>query len=267
MPKAEHARESSKGRPEKVLYTAKLEVIVIPVSDVDRAKEFYERLGWRLDADFASGDGFRVIQLTPAGSGCSVIFGKNVTAAAPGSAQGLYLIVSDIEAARDDLLRRGVEISEVFHGAADDRNEMPWSPVEVGDEDIPKALGRERLPQVLEKARDGRPPEGERARLGDDVRRRVDPGKLQKDSPPVTLGKKAQGALRQALPFQGIGSEREVRPVHLERRAGCEDDAVRPLELIKRSFREALPADHAGSVVRFHAPTLTVSRGPRQVCG
>ena len=97
----------------------KLEVVVIPVSDVDRAKRFYGGLGWRLDADFAAGDDFRVIQFTPPGSGCSVIFGKNVTAAAPGSAQGLYLIVSDIEAARDELLGRGVEISEVFHDAGD----------------------------------------------------------------------------------------------------------------------------------------------------
>ena len=97
----------------------KLEVVVIPVSDVDRAKRFYGGLGWRLDADFAAGDDFRVIQFTPPGSGCSVIFGKNVTAAAPGSAQGLYLIVSDIEAARDELLGRGVEVSEVFHDAGD----------------------------------------------------------------------------------------------------------------------------------------------------
>ena len=96
----------------------KFEIVVIPVSDVDRAKEFYGRLGWRLDADYASGDDFRVIQFTPPGSGCSVIFGKNVTPAAPGSAQGLYLIVSDIEAARDELLGRGVEVSEVFHDAA-----------------------------------------------------------------------------------------------------------------------------------------------------
>jgi catechol 2,3-dioxygenase-like lactoylglutathione lyase family enzyme len=96
----------------------KLEIAVIPVSDVDRAKEFYARLGWRLDAEFASGDDYRVIQFTPPGSGCSVIFGKNVTAAAPGSAQGLYLIVSDIEAARRELVSRGVEISEVFHDAA-----------------------------------------------------------------------------------------------------------------------------------------------------
>ena len=93
----------------------KLEVVVIPVSDVDRAKSFYSNLGWRLDADFAAGDDWRVIQFTPPGSGCSVIFGKNVTAAAPGSAQGLYLIVSDIKDARDELLRRGVGISEVFH--------------------------------------------------------------------------------------------------------------------------------------------------------
>ncbi|WP_426609841.1 VOC family protein [Bradyrhizobium sp. McL0616] len=97
----------------------KLEVIVIPVSDVDRAKLFYANLGWRLDADFASGDGWRVIQFTPPGSACSVIFGKNVTAAAPGSAQGLYLIVSDLEAARQDLLDRGVKVSDPFHSAGD----------------------------------------------------------------------------------------------------------------------------------------------------
>jgi len=94
----------------------KFEIVVIPVSDVDRAKEFYARLGWRLDADFDNGKDFRVVQFTPPGSGCSVIFGKNVTGAAPGSVQGLYLIVDDIKAARMNLLRRGVQISEVFHG-------------------------------------------------------------------------------------------------------------------------------------------------------
>ncbi len=83
----------------------KLEVVVIPVSDVDRAKEFYASLGWRLDADFAFDNGFRVVQFTPPGSGCSVQFGTNITSAAPGSAQGLYLVVSDIEAARDDARR------------------------------------------------------------------------------------------------------------------------------------------------------------------
>jgi catechol 2,3-dioxygenase-like lactoylglutathione lyase family enzyme len=97
----------------------KLEIVVIPVSDNDRAKQFYESLGWRLDADFAAGNDFRVIQFTPPGSSCSVIFGKNVTAAMPGSAQGLYLIVSDIVAAREELRGRGVEISEVFHEAGD----------------------------------------------------------------------------------------------------------------------------------------------------
>jgi catechol 2,3-dioxygenase-like lactoylglutathione lyase family enzyme len=92
----------------------KFEIVVIPVSDVDRAKEFYGRLGWRLDADYAT-DNFRVIQFTPPGSGCSVIFGKNVTGAAPGSAQGLYLIVSDVAAARAELVDRGVKVSEAFH--------------------------------------------------------------------------------------------------------------------------------------------------------
>jgi len=97
----------------------KLEIVVLPVSDVDRAKAFYAGLGWREDADFGSVDDFRVIQFTPPGSGCSVIFGKNVTPAAPGSAQGLYLIVSDIEAARAELTAKGVKVSEVFHGAGD----------------------------------------------------------------------------------------------------------------------------------------------------
>lgn len=93
----------------------KFEVVVIPVSDVGRAKEFYQKLGWRLDADYDNGSDFRVIQFTPPGSGCSVIFGKNVTGAAPGSAQGMYLIVSDIEAARAQLIARGVDASKVFH--------------------------------------------------------------------------------------------------------------------------------------------------------
>jgi predicted enzyme related to lactoylglutathione lyase len=93
----------------------KLEVITIPVSDVDRAKEFYERLGWRLDADFRNGDE-RAVQFTPPGSQGSIHFGKP-SQGAPGSAQGMFLVVSDIEAARDDLLRRGVEVSEAFHFA------------------------------------------------------------------------------------------------------------------------------------------------------
>ncbi|MBO0681366.1 VOC family protein [Mycolicibacterium sp. S2-37] len=93
----------------------KLEVVVVPVSDVDRAKAFYQALGWRLDADFVAGEDYRVIQFTPPGSGASVIFGTGVTTATPGSAQGLYLVVTDIEAARTELAERGVAVSEVFH--------------------------------------------------------------------------------------------------------------------------------------------------------
>jgi predicted enzyme related to lactoylglutathione lyase len=113
----------------------KLEVIVIPVSDIDRAKQFYSQLGWRHDAEFVEGDDFRILQFTPPGSGASVIFGKNVTAAAPGSAQGLYLVVSDIEAARKELLARGVAVSEVFHHEGESR---------VGP-DEPYLFGRRRI--------------------------------------------------------------------------------------------------------------------------
>jgi catechol 2,3-dioxygenase-like lactoylglutathione lyase family enzyme len=93
----------------------KFEVVVIPVSDVDRAKEFYGRLGWRLDADFRFDNGFHVVQFTPPGSACSIQFGTKITPAAPGSAQNQYLVVSDIEAARTELMARGVTVSEVFH--------------------------------------------------------------------------------------------------------------------------------------------------------
>jgi len=95
----------------------KLEVVVVPVSDVDRARDFYQGLGWRLDADFAPRAGFRVVQLTPPGSACSIIFGTGVTAAAPGSAQGLQLTVSDIDGARGELASHGADVSEVFHDA------------------------------------------------------------------------------------------------------------------------------------------------------
>jgi catechol 2,3-dioxygenase-like lactoylglutathione lyase family enzyme len=95
----------------------KLEVVLLPVSDVDRAKQFYQSLGWRLDADFVSGADFRVVQVTPPGSPASVIMGKGITSAPPGSADGLMLVVSDIEAARAELLERGVDVSAVFHDA------------------------------------------------------------------------------------------------------------------------------------------------------
>ena len=93
----------------------KFEAVVIPVSDVDRAKEFYKGLGWRLDADFRFDNGFRIVQFTPPGSGCSVQFGTNITTAVPGSARGLYLVASDIEAARNELAAHAVEVSDVFH--------------------------------------------------------------------------------------------------------------------------------------------------------
>ena len=104
--------------PKAPLVDLKLEVVIIPVTDVDRAKSFYGGLGWRLDADFSNGDMFRVVQFTPPGSQCSIHFGKGVTTAAPGSAQRHYLVVSDIEAARAALLERGADVSEIFHRTA-----------------------------------------------------------------------------------------------------------------------------------------------------
>ncbi|TCC25308.1 VOC family protein [Kribbella speibonae] len=105
----------------------KLEAVVVPVADADRSKEFYSGLGWRLDADFAFDNGFRVVQFTPPGSPTSVQFGTNITSAEPGTAQGLYLVVSDVEAARSDLLAHGAKVSEVFHPAA------PGAQFEAGD--------------------------------------------------------------------------------------------------------------------------------------
>lgn len=133
----ERTSASSEARPVSTV-DLKLEVVVIPVSDADRARQFYAGLGWRLDADFAGPDDYRVIQFTPPGSGTSVIFGRNVTPAAPGSAQGLYLAVSDIEAARKELLGRGVAISKAFHAAGD---------VHTGS-DAPFLFGRNRLEGV-----------------------------------------------------------------------------------------------------------------------
>jgi catechol 2,3-dioxygenase-like lactoylglutathione lyase family enzyme len=113
---------TTQGRSETAIATPrarsvdlKLEVVAIPVSDVDRAKRFYGDLGWRLDADLVRGDDLRIVQFTPPGSPCSIQFGKGVTSAAPGSAQALYLVVSDIEVARADLVARGVEVGEMFH--------------------------------------------------------------------------------------------------------------------------------------------------------
>src|SRR4051794_23030284 len=93
----------------------KLEIVILPVSDVDRAKRFYTGMGWRLDADFSTADGWRVVQVTPPGSPCSVLFGKGITPAAPGSVQGTFLVVDDVATARAELVRRDVDVSEVFH--------------------------------------------------------------------------------------------------------------------------------------------------------
>src|SRR3984893_9948392 len=112
MSSTDVSSETSTKIPCATAVEMKLEVVVVPVSDVDRAKGFYEALGWRLDADFAGDGGFRVVQLTPPGSACSIIFGSGVTSAVPGSAEGLQLIVSDIDAARTELAGRGVEVSE-----------------------------------------------------------------------------------------------------------------------------------------------------------
>jgi catechol 2,3-dioxygenase-like lactoylglutathione lyase family enzyme len=115
MSSTQMSNEQATETPMAATVDLKLEVVIIPVSDVDRAKRFYASLGWRLDADFAFDNGFRVVQFTPPGSACSVQFGTNITSAAPGSTEGLYLVVSEIEAARDELVARGAEISEVFH--------------------------------------------------------------------------------------------------------------------------------------------------------
>jgi catechol 2,3-dioxygenase-like lactoylglutathione lyase family enzyme len=115
MSSVEASSESAAGTPKVKAGEVKLEVVVVPVSDVDRAKRFYEGLGWRLDADLAVEDGYRVVQLTPPGSGCSIIFGEGVTSAPPGSSEGLQLSVYDIDEARADLIARGVDISELFH--------------------------------------------------------------------------------------------------------------------------------------------------------
>jgi catechol 2,3-dioxygenase-like lactoylglutathione lyase family enzyme len=115
MSSVEQSSASTTGSPPVQAGEVKLEVVVVPVSDVDRAKRFYEALGWRLDADLAVDEGYRVVQLTPPGSACSIIFGKGVTSASPGSSEGLQLAVYDIDEARADLVARGVDVSELFH--------------------------------------------------------------------------------------------------------------------------------------------------------
>jgi predicted enzyme related to lactoylglutathione lyase len=115
MSSVDVSSDSKAGTPPVEPGEMRLEVMVLPVSDVDRAKRFYEGLGWKVDAEFSGDGGYRLMQLTPPGSGCSIIFGEGVTSAAPGSCEGLHLAVYDIEAAREDLIARGVEVSETFH--------------------------------------------------------------------------------------------------------------------------------------------------------
>jgi catechol 2,3-dioxygenase-like lactoylglutathione lyase family enzyme len=115
MSSAQASGENAIGSPPVKAGELRLEVVVVPVSDVDRAKQFYETLGWRLDADLAIDDGYRVVQLTPPGSACSIIFGTGVTSASPGSSEGLQLSVYDIDEVRADLIGRGVDVGETFH--------------------------------------------------------------------------------------------------------------------------------------------------------
>jgi catechol 2,3-dioxygenase-like lactoylglutathione lyase family enzyme len=115
MSSTQTADEKATRVPAAATVDLKVEVVPLPVSDVDRAKRFYEGLGWRVDADFAAGDEWRLVQLTPPGSPCSVMFGKGFTTAAPGSLQGAFLVVEDLEAARAELIRHGADVSEVFH--------------------------------------------------------------------------------------------------------------------------------------------------------
>jgi catechol 2,3-dioxygenase-like lactoylglutathione lyase family enzyme len=115
MSSVDVSSDSAAGTPPVKPGEMRLEVMVLPVSDMDRAKGFYEGLGWKVDADFSGDDGYRLMQLTPPGSGCSIIFGEGVSSAQPGSCEGLHLAVYDIDAARDGLIARGVDVSEVFH--------------------------------------------------------------------------------------------------------------------------------------------------------
>jgi catechol 2,3-dioxygenase-like lactoylglutathione lyase family enzyme len=116
MSSTQVAGETGTNRPKPLGAAMRLEVVTLPVADVDRAKDFYTGLGWRLDADIVRGDVFRVVQVTPPLSECSINFGKGISTAEPGSVQTLMLVVEDVEAAREELIARGAEVSEVFHG-------------------------------------------------------------------------------------------------------------------------------------------------------
>jgi catechol 2,3-dioxygenase-like lactoylglutathione lyase family enzyme len=173
----------------------KLEVIVIPVSDVDRAKRFYGDLGWRLDADFIVGEAFRGVQFTPPGSPCSIHFGIGLTSAAPGSAQGLYLVVSDIEAAHAELVARGVSVSGVFHRAG------PGGP---------PLSGRDPQRHSYSSFATFRDPDGN-AWLLQEVTARL-PGRVDADNTSFTSATELAGALRRAAAAHGEHEKRTGGP-------------------------------------------------------
>jgi catechol 2,3-dioxygenase-like lactoylglutathione lyase family enzyme len=181
----------------------KLEVVVIPVSDVDRAKRFYGSLGWRLDADYTSEDGYlQRVHFTPPGSGCSILFGKNVTDAAPGSAQGLYLVVSDINAASAELLGRGVAISEVFHGVSD-ASAGPDEPYLFGRIRVDGADPERGSYRSFASFKD---PDGNRWLLQEVTQRR--PGRVDTDIATFTTPQELAAALRRAAAAHGEHEKR-----------------------------------------------------------
>jgi catechol 2,3-dioxygenase-like lactoylglutathione lyase family enzyme len=181
----------------------KLEVVVIPVSDVDRAKEFYRKMGWRLDADFSFENGFRVVQVMPPGSACSVQFGTHITSAQPGSAQGLYLIVSDIDAARGELVAHGVEVSEVFNAGS------PGAQFQVDDNG-----GRVRGPAPEHASYQSfatfRDPDGN-GWLLQEVTKRL-PGRIEPDVTAYVSVADLAGALRRAEAAHGEHEKRTGQP-------------------------------------------------------
>jgi catechol 2,3-dioxygenase-like lactoylglutathione lyase family enzyme len=184
-------RGQTKQTPKGAGADLKLEVVVIPVADVERAKRFYGGLGWRLDADFVRGEEFRVVQFTPPGSPCSIHFGKGLTSAAPGSAPGLYLVVSDIEAARADLVEHGAEVSEVFHRTA------------VGG---PPVSGRDPERHSYASFAQFNDPDGNRWLL-QEVTARL-PGRVEADNTQFTSATELAAALRRASAAHGEHEKR-----------------------------------------------------------
>jgi catechol 2,3-dioxygenase-like lactoylglutathione lyase family enzyme len=184
-------RRQTKQTPKAAGVDLKVEVVVIPVADVERAKRFYGGLGWRLDADFVRGEEFRVVQFTPPGSPCSIHFGKGLTSAASGSAPGLYLVVSDIEAARADLVAHGAEVSEIFHRTA------------VGG---PPVSGRDPQRHSYASFAQFNDPDGNRWLL-QEVTARL-PGRVEADNTKFTSATELAAALRRSAAAHGEHEKR-----------------------------------------------------------